>query len=104
MRSKDVVEYAQAREPGKKEAQRAMADERSMTGRAPAQRPAAPQRTVSGEEQGGEKQIDHALRPRSLKEMIGQDRLREKIQVLVDAARQRGDALDHVLLYGPPGL
>ena len=104
MRNKDVVEYAQAREPGKKEAQRAMADERSMTGRAPAQRPAAPQRTVSGEEQGGEKQIDHALRPRSLKEMIGQDRLREKIQVLVDAARQRGDALDHVLLYGPPGL
>jgi Holliday junction DNA helicase RuvB len=62
------------------------------------------ERTVSGEEQGGEKQIDHALRPRSLREMIGQDRLREKIQVLVDAARQRGDALDHVLLYGPPGL
>jgi Holliday junction DNA helicase RuvB len=59
---------------------------------------------VSGEEQVGEKQIDHALRPRSLREMIGQDRLREKIQVLVDAARQRGDALDHVLLYGPPGL
>ena len=36
--------------------------------------------------------------------MIGQDRLREKIQVLVHAAQQREDALDHVLLYGPPGL
>ncbi len=36
--------------------------------------------------------------------MIGQERLREKIQVLVDAALQRGEALDHVLLYGPPGL
>ncbi len=52
----------------------------------------------------GDGPVDHALRPRSLEEMIGQDRLREKIQVLVDAARQRGDALDHVLLYGPPGL
>jgi Holliday junction DNA helicase RuvB len=59
---------------------------------------------VSGAPQSGEKQVDHALRPRTLREMIGQDRLREKIQVLVDAARQRGDALDHVLLYGPPGL
>jgi Holliday junction DNA helicase RuvB len=61
-------------------------------------------RTVSGSAQIGDKQIDHALRPRSLNEMIGQDRLREKIEVLVQAARQRGDALDHVLVYGPPGL
>jgi Holliday junction DNA helicase RuvB len=75
-----------------------MADERTITGQPPAER------TISGEEQSGEKRVDHALRPRSLREMIGQDRLREKIQVLVDAARQRGDALDHVLLYGPPGL
>ncbi len=77
-----------------------MADERSMTGpQAP-----RPSRTISGEAQPDDGPVDHALRPRSLREMIGQDRLREKIQVLVEAARRRGDALDHVLLYGPPGL
>ena len=64
----------------------------------------AEERAVSGVAQIGDKQIDHALRPRSLSEMIGQERLRDKIDVLVQAARQRGDALDHVLVYGPPGL
>ncbi len=72
------------------------------TGETP--RDAREDRAVSGAAQIGDKQIDHALRPRSLDEMIGQDRLREKIEVLVQAARQRGDALDHVLVYGPPGL
>src|SRR5690606_15927125 len=84
-----------------------MADERSVTGRTPSHAPGdSPEadRVISGTKQLGEQRVDHALRPRTLKEMIGQDRLREKIQVLVDAARQRGDALDHVLLYGPPGL
>jgi Holliday junction DNA helicase RuvB len=97
-----------------------MTDERSHTGREPAQRkkqnesaPARSQasasereadRAVAGQVQPGDKQVDHALRPRSLQEMIGQERLRDKMQILVDAARQRGDALDHVLLYGPPGL
>ncbi len=66
--------------------------------------PDSEKRAISGERQVGDAPIDHALRPRSLDEMIGQDRLREKIQVLVDAAQQREDALDHVLLYGPPGL
>jgi Holliday junction DNA helicase RuvB len=64
----------------------------------------APDRTIGGDPQPGDRQVDHALRPRSLYEMIGQERLRDKMQILVDAARQRGDALDHVLLYGPPGL
>ena len=44
------------------------------------------------------------LRPRRLDEYIGQDRVRENLQVSIAAARQRGEALDHVLLYGPPGL
>ena len=61
-------------------------------------------RVISGEEQGGERTVDYALRPRSLREMLGQERLRDKMQILVDAARGRGDTLDHVLLYGPPGL
>jgi Holliday junction DNA helicase RuvB len=80
-----------------------MTDERSLTGKN-VRGDGAGERPISGAQQAGDGPIDHALRPRSLEEMIGQDRLREKIQVLVDAARQRGDALDHVLLYGPPGL
>ena len=49
-------------------------------------------------------QFEAGLRPRSLDEYIGQDRVRENLHVSITAARQRGEALDHVLLYGPPGL
>jgi Holliday junction DNA helicase RuvB len=49
-------------------------------------------------------QYDAGLRPRSLDEYIGQDRLRDILQVSITAARGRREALDHVLLYGPPGL
>src|SRR6266496_3274942 len=49
-------------------------------------------------------QYEAGLRPRRLDEYIGQDRVRENLQVSIAAARQRGEALDHVLLYGPPGL
>ena len=49
-------------------------------------------------------QYDAGLRPRLLDEYIGQDRIRDNLQVSIAAARQRGEALDHVLLYGPPGL
>ena len=86
-----------------------MADERSIGRRESAsqtsQKSEPPkERAVSGSEQSGDKKVDHALRPQSLDEMLGQDRLRAKIKILVDAARKRGDSLDHVLLYGPPGL
>ena len=49
-------------------------------------------------------QYEAGLRPRTLNEYIGQDRIRENLHVSIEAARQRGEALDHVLLYGPPGL
>jgi Holliday junction DNA helicase RuvB len=49
-------------------------------------------------------QYEAGLRPRTLDDYIGQDRVRENLHVSITAARQRGDALDHVLLYGPPGL
>jgi Holliday junction DNA helicase RuvB len=49
-------------------------------------------------------QYEAGLRPRALDEYIGQDRVRDNLQVSIAAARQRGEALDHVLLYGPPGL
>jgi Holliday junction DNA helicase RuvB len=49
-------------------------------------------------------QFEVGLRPRTLNEYIGQDRVRENLVVSITAARQRNEALDHVLLYGPPGL
>lgn len=49
-------------------------------------------------------QYDAGLRPKTLNDYIGQDRVRENLHVSIAAATQRGEALDHVLLYGPPGL
>ena len=49
-------------------------------------------------------QYEAGLRPRVLDDYVGQDRVRENLTVAITAARKRGEALDHVLLYGPPGL
>ena len=49
-------------------------------------------------------QFDLTLRPQSLEEFIGQRNLKENLAIAIEAARKRGEALDHVLLYGPPGL
>ncbi len=49
-------------------------------------------------------EIERSLRPRSLDEFVGQERVKEQLRVALDAARARGEALDHVLLVGPPGL
>jgi Holliday junction DNA helicase RuvB len=59
---------------------------------------------VSAEASGEERRFEESLRPTRLDEMIGQSRLRENLGVFVQAARQRGEALDHVLFHGPPGL
>lgn len=48
--------------------------------------------------------LDQALRPTSLQELIGQDKIRENLSILIQAAQQREEPLDHVLFYGPPGL
>ncbi|MBE5885576.1 MAG: Holliday junction branch migration DNA helicase RuvB [Lachnospiraceae bacterium] len=48
--------------------------------------------------------IEFSLRPQTLKEYIGQEKAKESLQIYMDAAKQRGESLDHVLLYGPPGL
>jgi Holliday junction DNA helicase RuvB len=48
--------------------------------------------------------IDHALRPQKLEDLIGQDQVKENLHILISAAKQRGEPLDHVLFYGPPGL
>ncbi|MCA1953741.1 MAG: Holliday junction branch migration DNA helicase RuvB [Anaerolinea sp.] len=48
--------------------------------------------------------VDQALRPQRLQELIGQEQVKENLSILIAAARQRNEALDHVLFYGPPGL
>ncbi len=65
--------------------------------------PDPPERLLSPQPEAEEK-VDHALRPQRLAELIGQERVKENLAILIQAARARGDALDHVLLYGPPGL
>ena len=52
----------------------------------------------------GEESIERALRPRALDEYVGQERARGQLEIFMEAARNRGEALDHVLLFGPPGL
>jgi len=61
-------------------------------------------RLVSAAPVDDDVQYEAGLRPRSLDEYIGQDKVREQLHVSIAAAKQRGEALDHVLLYGPPGL
>src|SRR5689334_7973792 len=51
-----------------------------------------------------EKAFERSLRPKSLSEYVGQERIRGQLSIFVEAARKRQEALDHVLLFGPPGL
>ena len=62
------------------------------------------ERLLAGARVTEDAQYEAGLRPRTLDEYIGQDRIRENLHVSIAAAKQRGEALDHVLLYGPPGL
>jgi Holliday junction DNA helicase RuvB len=59
---------------------------------------------VSASVQEDERQIEASLRPRRLEDFTGQTKLKENLSIAIEAAKRRGEALDHVLLYGPPGL
>src|ERR1700757_3605682 len=61
-------------------------------------------RLISAAAAGEEERFERALRPRKLAEYVGQPAVREQMGIFVDAARKRGEALDHVLIFGPPGL
>ncbi len=61
-------------------------------------------RLTDGLPEGDEGSFEASLRPRRLDEYVGQSRVKQNLAVFLEAARQRGEALDHVLLYGPPGL
>ncbi len=62
------------------------------------------QRWTDSSEQPGENTLDISLRPKKLDDFIGQEDIKANLRVFIEAARQRGEVLDHVLLHGPPGL
>jgi holliday junction DNA helicase RuvB len=66
--------------------------------------PDRPSRLVSGAAWDEDARLDASVRPQTLADYIGQKRVKENIAIALEAARNRGQALDHVLLYGPPGL
>ncbi|WP_335617854.1 Holliday junction branch migration DNA helicase RuvB [Clostridium formicaceticum] len=62
------------------------------------------ERIITSHIRDEDKQIENGLRPKYLESYIGQDKVKEKLKIFIEAATVRGEALDHVLLYGPPGL
>lgn len=62
-----------------------------------------PERMVSAGETDEDHDIDSSLRPKHLDDYIGQAKVKENLKIYIEAARQRGDSLDHVLLYALPG-
>ncbi|MDO8750280.1 MAG: Holliday junction branch migration DNA helicase RuvB [Dehalococcoidia bacterium] len=62
------------------------------------------ERLVSGKPREEDLPLDSSLRPRKLDEYVGQEKVKENLRIAMTAAQQRGEPLDHVLLYGPPGL
>lgn len=61
-------------------------------------------RILDGHRDRADESIEASLRPKRLADYVGQDRIKDTLGVFLEAARQRGESLDHVLLYGPPGL
>lgn len=62
------------------------------------------ERMVSAEAQGLEDSIDQSIRPMDLNQYIGQEKVKQNLKIFIEAAKMREECLDHVLLYGPPGL
>ena len=61
-------------------------------------------RITSAESRGDDRAFDRAIRPKTLAEYVGQPGVRQQMGIFIEAARRRGEALDHVLIFGPPGL
>lgn len=61
-------------------------------------------RIVTPNQSSDDSDIENPLRPRRLNEYIGQEKVKKNLKVFIDAAKKRGDCLDHILVYGPPGL
>ena len=61
-------------------------------------------RLVSSDYNQGDGDIEYSLRPKTIAEYIGQQKAKENLKIYIESAKLRADAMDHVLLYGPPGL
>jgi holliday junction DNA helicase RuvB len=62
------------------------------------------ERVITAQAKAEEEAVDRAIRPRNLAEYVGQPAVREQMEIFIGAAKKRGEALDHVLIFGPPGL
>src|SRR3990170_728074 len=62
------------------------------------------ERLVSGAAAAEDSQLDTSLRPKTFAGFVGQDKIRESLRISITAANGRGETLDHLMLYGPPGL
>src|SRR5690606_40103285 len=62
------------------------------------------ERLISAQAAGREDLLDGAIRPARLADYVGQDAVKQQMAIFIDAARGRGEALDHTLIFGPPGL
>src|SRR6266511_4309500 len=85
-----------SRDPGIEQAQKAAADATARNG--------ADERVADARLAGGEEDLDRSLRPRRLGDFVNQEQVTAQLEVFIEAARRRGEPLDHVLLAGPPGL
>src|SRR5947209_222920 len=74
------------------------------TGRVQEDEATASERVISGVTQDDDEVFDSALRPKRLVDFIGQEKLKDNLGIGIDAAKHRDEPLDHILLYGPPGL
>src|SRR5208337_3563686 len=62
------------------------------------------ERIITGRRVTEDDEVERSLRPRHLVDYVGQERIKENLSVFIEAARARGEAIDHILFHGPPGL
>lgn len=95
-------EYCCSRPGGRRTAPKVQA--RSVAGNWEDEHVNMPDRMVSNQLTDDERGIEAALRPQSLEDYVGQRRMKEALRICIEAAKRRGEALDHAIFYGPPGL
>ncbi|MBR2988981.1 MAG: Holliday junction branch migration DNA helicase RuvB [Clostridia bacterium] len=62
------------------------------------------ERFISSSMNSGDNEVENTLRPKTFDDYVGQEKVKQNLKIFIEASKKRGDALDHVLLYGPPGL
>jgi holliday junction DNA helicase RuvB len=72
--------------------------------RGPGKKAGEPERIISGDPHPDDENLDQSLRPRRLSDFVGQGPVKDNLSIGIQAARMRGESLDHVIIYGPPGL